>query len=223
MRVAFAVSLVALLLSVTSATTSAGAANWAWTKSAAEYYVGGNIGLTTACAPIGTPYRQGGLAYYYKFYCVVGFADGSQYGISIRPTGKTTYQKLSVTLIHGPSATPPPAPVPAPVPTPVPAPVPAPVPVPPPVGGGGGSSRLAGCYFHGKYLAGRVKIVSYLADFKVQAVSYLPDLRVQRVDYLPTSCGRWQFVDYLPDFTIQFVDYLPDFSIQFVTYLPGLP
>jgi hypothetical protein len=49
----------------------------------------------------------------------------------------------------------------------------------------------------------------------------LPDLRVQRVDFLANSCGKWQFVDFLPDFTIKFVDFLPDVTIQFVDFLPG--
>lgn len=80
----------------------------------------------------------------------------------------------------------------------------------------------ADCTYNGIPLYGRVQVVNYMADFDVQVVSFLPDLRVQNVSYLPVECGRWQFVNSMPDFTIRFVNALPDFTIQFVDYLPGL-
>ncbi len=78
------------------------------------------------------------------------------------------------------------------------------------------------CTFKGIPLYGRVKIVTDLADFDVKIEKDLPDLDVEVVDALPNSCGRWEFVDDLPDFTIRFVDDLPDFTIRFVDALPGV-
>ena len=39
----------------------------------------------------------------------------------------------------------------------------------------------------------------------------------------PDSCGKWQEVTALEDFTVQIVTALPDFSVQYVTVFPGLP
>jgi hypothetical protein len=57
-------------------------------------------------------------------------------------------------------------------------------------------------------LFGKVRIVTSLATFKVKVVEYLPDLNVQVVESLPQSCGQWQFVSSLEDFTIMYVDAL---------------
>jgi len=119
--------------------------------------------------------------------------------------------------------------VPVPTQTYVPVPkqtyVPVPVPTPSSLGSSGGSSRtrgLSGCTFNGKNLYGRVKIVSYFPDVTVKEASYFADLRVQKVDMFASSCGRWQFVDSFPDFTIKFVDYFPDITIKFVDMFPGV-
>ena len=103
--------------------------------------------------------------------------------------------------------------------------VPVPLPTPSSFGSSGGSSRtrgLSGCTFNGKNLYGRVKIVSYFPDVTVKMASYFADLRVQKVDMFASSCGRWQFVDNFPDFTIKFVDYFPDITIKFVDMFPGV-
>jgi len=78
-----------------------------------------------------------------------------------------------------------------------------------------------GCTFNGKTLYGKVKVVNVLADMKVREVSSMADLRVQSVSSMASNCGQWEFVDVLPDFTIQYVDVLEDFSIQFVDLFPG--
>lgn len=191
--------------------------DWVWTKKQAAWWIGGNIGIATACRPMGTVYRKGGINYYYRFSCGMVFDDGSQYAVTIKPTGAKTFKRLTVRKIRAADPVAPVAPV-VPI-TPI-TPI---TPVTPIAPIGGSSSKLAGCYYYGKRLSGRVQVVDYLPDFRVQTVDYLPDLRVLQKNYLPTSCGEWQFVDYLPDFKIQFVDYLPDFRIQFVSYLPGLP
>ena len=78
------------------------------------------------------------------------------------------------------------------------------------------------CTFRGKKLQGKVKIVSAFPDFKVKKVEAFEDLKVKNVDAFPDSCGRWQFVDSFPDFTIQYVEAFPDFTIRFVNAFPGL-
>lgn len=78
------------------------------------------------------------------------------------------------------------------------------------------------CTLHDIPLYGKVKVVENFADFKVQIVDYFADLKVQPVDSFANSCGKWQFVDSFPDFTVQFVEYFPDFKIQFVDYFPGV-
>jgi hypothetical protein len=85
---------------------------------------------------------------------------------------------------------------------------------------GGGS--LSGCYFHGKQLWGKVKVVDSFADIKVQVVNSFPDLKVKEVNSFPTSCGEWQIVDSFPDFTVQFVNSFPDIKVELVNSFPGL-
>lgn len=72
-------------------------------------------------------------------------------------------------------------------------------------------------------LKGKVQVVSSFADVKVQVVSSFPDLKVQTVTSFPDDCGKWQFVDSFPDFTITYVDSFPDVTIQMVESFPGLP
>ncbi len=79
------------------------------------------------------------------------------------------------------------------------------------------------CTYNGIPLYGRVQVVDFMADFTVQKVSFLPDLRVKDTPSFPSQCGEWQFVEFMPDFTIQYVDFLPDFTIQMVDFAPGLP
>lgn len=71
-------------------------------------------------------------------------------------------------------------------------------------------------------LWGRVKVVNSLATFQVQVVTSLQDIEIKIVPSLPSSCGEWQFVDGLEDFSIEYVDALPDFTIRFVDALPGV-
>ena len=36
------------------------------------------------------------------------------------------------------------------------------------------------------------------------------------------SCGKWEFVDMLSDFTVEFVNVNSDFKIEFVNMFPGV-
>jgi hypothetical protein len=38
-----------------------------------------------------------------------------------------------------------------------------------------------------------------------------------------TSCGKWQTVTNLPNFTVQIVTFGEDFTIQYVDFFEGLP
>ncbi len=84
-----------------------------------------------------------------------------------------------------------------------------------------GGNISSDCTYKGIPLYGRVKIVDFMPDFRVQQVDFMPDLRVKKA-LIPSSCGEWQFVDTVPDFTIQFVDFVPDFTIQYVDFMPGM-
>lgn len=88
---------------------------------------------------------------------------------------------------------------------------------------------LPGCYYYGKFLAGKVQIVTTslgratdkVPTFKVQAVTAFQDLKVQTVTAFPTTCGKWKYVTSFPDFKVRFVTAFPDFKIKFVTAFPG--
>lgn len=77
------------------------------------------------------------------------------------------------------------------------------------------------CTLDGVKLYGKVKVVSSFPDFKVKKVSSFENLKVETVKSFPSKCGKWQFVDSFPDFTIQYVDSFPDFTIKEVTSFPG--
>jgi hypothetical protein len=81
--------------------------------------------------------------------------------------------------------------------------------------------QITNCRFNNTPLHGRVMVVARNADFRVQVVTSMPDLRVQRVESMPNRCGMWQFVNSMPDFTIEFVNSAPDFTIEFVESSPG--
>jgi hypothetical protein len=76
------------------------------------------------------------------------------------------------------------------------------------------------CTCNGIPLRGKVKVVTAFADFNVQVVSAFPDIKVKKVEHFPDECGKWQFVDNFPDFTIQYVENFPDFKVQFVENFP---
>jgi hypothetical protein len=77
------------------------------------------------------------------------------------------------------------------------------------------------CTFNGIPLYGKVKVVTLLADIKIQE-SFSPDLRIQEVNFGADSCGEWQFVEFGPaDFTVQFVRVLPDITVSFTSRSPG--
>jgi hypothetical protein len=86
------------------------------------------------------------------------------------------------------------------------------------------------CTFAGKYLAGKVQIVTTtfgrptdrIPTFKVQSVTSFPDIKVKTVSAFPDSCGKWKFVSSFPDFKIRFVNSFPDFKMKFVTSFPGV-
>jgi len=83
------------------------------------------------------------------------------------------------------------------------------------------AAKVKGCALNGKALYGKVQVVKSFPDFKVQIVESFPDLKVMRVSSFPDTCGKWQFVDSFPDFTIEYVDGFPDFTIEFVESFPG--
>ena len=83
------------------------------------------------------------------------------------------------------------------------------------------ASKVAGCALNGKPLFWKVQVVKSFPDFKVQDVDSFPDLKVMRVRSFPDACGKWQWVNSFPDFTIQYVDSFPDFTIEFVESFPG--
>lgn len=80
----------------------------------------------------------------------------------------------------------------------------------------------ANCTYKGMPLYGKVKIVPHSADYKVRIVNSFPDLKVQQVNSFANSCGKWQIVDSLQDFSVQIVDNFEDFSIKFVDNFPGV-
>lgn len=82
-------------------------------------------------------------------------------------------------------------------------------------------AKLKNCTLNGKALYGRVQVVKSFPDFKVQIVESFADLHVLRVKSFPDSCGKWEFVNSFPDFTIEYVDGFPDFTITFVESFPG--
>ncbi|CAK9019190.1 unnamed protein product [Durusdinium trenchii] len=83
-------------------------------------------------------------------------------------------------------------------------------------------ANRASCYFHGIFLAGKVKVVSHFPDIKVKLVDSFPDLEVKKVSHFPDRCGEWQIVENFPDFTVQFVSSFPDVKIRYVTSFPGV-
>jgi len=78
------------------------------------------------------------------------------------------------------------------------------------------------CTYNGIPLKGKVKIVNSFPDFKVKVVTSFPDIEVKTVNSFPDRCGKWQFVESFPDFTIQFVESFPDVKIRFVESFPGM-
>ena len=84
------------------------------------------------------------------------------------------------------------------------------------------SFNRSDCTCKGIPLKGKVKIVNSYADFKVKVEhNSWYDLKVKVVTHFPDGCGKWQFVDSYPDFTIQFVDSYYDFTIKFDDHFPG--
>ena len=81
--------------------------------------------------------------------------------------------------------------------------------------------KLKACTLNGQQLFGKVQVVTSFADFRVQRVENFADLNVQRVKSFPDACGKWQWVNAFPDFTIEYVDSAPDFTIEFVENFPG--
>lgn len=89
------------------------------------------------------------------------------------------------------------------------------------VGPAGADTKIKNCALNGKALYGKVQVVKSFGDFKVQIVTSFPDLQVMTVRSFPDSCGKWQWVNELPDFTIEYVEAFPDFTIAFVESFPG--
>lgn len=76
--------------------------------------------------------------------------------------------------------------------------------------------------FKGIRLAGKVRVVEFNPDIRVQVVTSFPDLNVKVVDHFPSDIGEWQFVEYGEDFTIQFVTSFPDIRIKYISSFPGV-
>jgi hypothetical protein len=76
------------------------------------------------------------------------------------------------------------------------------------------------CLYNGEYLVGRVKVVTYDADYRVQLVNRAANLIVYQTDSRATICGQWQFVNTNYDFSIQLVNTAADFTIS-IAKKPG--
>jgi hypothetical protein len=72
------------------------------------------------------------------------------------------------------------------------------------------------CLYKGALLQGRVKVVTYDANYRVQLVSQGADLVIEQVAGKAKSCGQWQFVNQNFDFSIQLVNEAADFTISIV-------
>lgn len=70
------------------------------------------------------------------------------------------------------------------------------------------------CLYNGKYLVGRVKVVTYNADYRVQLVNRDANLVIYQSGPRSTTCGQWQFVNINHDFSIQLVNDAADFTIS---------
>ena len=70
------------------------------------------------------------------------------------------------------------------------------------------------CLYNGKYLVGRVKVVTYDADYRVQLVNRDANLVIYQSGPRSTTCGKWQFVNINHDFSIQLVNDAADFTIS---------
>jgi hypothetical protein len=77
-------------------------------------------------------------------------------------------------------------------------------------------------YYKNIRLCGKVKVVQYNADIRVEIVNSFPDLRVKVVEHFPDRIGEWQFVEYGEDFTVQFVNSCADLKIKYVDSFPGV-
>jgi hypothetical protein len=77
-------------------------------------------------------------------------------------------------------------------------------------------------YFKNIKLCGKVRVVRWNGDIKVQIVNSFPDLRVKVVDSFPDDIGEWEFVEYGENFTVEFVDSFPDIKIEYVESFPGV-
>ncbi len=71
----------------------------------------------------------------------------------------------------------------------------------------------AKCIYNGRLMTGRVKVVSFDANYRVKLVQLNPDLLVTESRGRPMGCGSWQFVNQNFDFTIQLVTEAEDFTI----------
>ena len=76
------------------------------------------------------------------------------------------------------------------------------------------------CLYNGKYLVGRVKVVTYDADYRVQLVNRDANLVIYQSGPRSTTCGQWQFVNINHDFSIQLVNDAADFTIS-IAKQPG--
>jgi len=86
---------------------------------------------------------------------------------------------------------------------------------------GGTSGHASDCKW--KHVYGKIRIVEYGEDFKVQQCKLGEDLCVKLVDSGATRIGLWQIVEYGEDFKIRLVKYNPDFKIRVVPYGEGCP
>ena len=76
------------------------------------------------------------------------------------------------------------------------------------------------CLYNGKYLVGRVKVVTYDADYRVQLVNRGANLVIYQSGPKAAICGQWQFVNVNYDFSIQLVNNAADFTIS-IAKQPG--
>jgi hypothetical protein len=72
------------------------------------------------------------------------------------------------------------------------------------------------CLYKGALLQGRVKVVTFDPDYRVQLVNQGANLVIEQVASKAKSCGQWQFVNQNYDFSVQLVYEGADFTISIV-------
>ncbi|MFD0863589.1 hypothetical protein ACFQ1M_15340 [Sungkyunkwania multivorans] len=84
--------------------------------------------------------------------------------------------------------------------------------------------KLDSCYFEGRPLYGKIKLVENKsqADVTVKIVSSFPDLKVKFVEHFADDCGEWQIVEHGEDLRVYITENFEDIKVKPVSSFPGL-